>query len=98
MTYVKPLLVFQREVADAVMDRTYMGQLVAVQHRRGASNGHKFASALGLNLAYYAMEKSEAERKEEGERRTLRVIRAVPTIPPRSTALIPPGQVRINEY
>ncbi len=86
--------VLQGTVAEAVMDRMYMGQLVAVQHRRGARNGHAFASALGLGLGSYDMERTETERREEKERRTARVVGAVPTIPPRATALIPPSQVK----
>ncbi len=81
------------------MDRTYMGQLVAVQHRRGASNGHAFAEALGLGLAAYAKERTDAERAEEQERRNEAVrigseSHQVSVIPPRPTALIPPGQVK----
>ena len=32
-----------KSVADSVLDKNYMGQLVAVQHRRGASGGTVFA-------------------------------------------------------
>ena len=38
-------------VTEAVMDKNYMGQLVAVQHQRGAKGGELFADALNLNLA-----------------------------------------------
>ena len=38
-------------VTEAVMDKNYMGQLVAVQHQRGAKGGEIFADALNLNLA-----------------------------------------------
>ena len=34
-------------VKEAVMDKQYMGQLVAVQHQRGAQGGHVFANLLG---------------------------------------------------
>ena len=37
-------------VAESVLDKNYMGQLVAVQHKRGASGGLVFAKALGLSL------------------------------------------------
>ena len=33
-------------VKEAVMDKTYMGQLVAVQHQRGAQGGHIFAGLM----------------------------------------------------
>ena len=36
-------------VNEAVMDKTYMGQLVAVQHQRGASGGQIFAEMLKLS-------------------------------------------------
>ena len=39
------------KVSNAVMDKTYMGQLVAVQHQRGATGGQIFAEMLQLNLA-----------------------------------------------
>ena len=34
-------------VKEAVMDKQYMGQLVAVQHQRGSQGGHVFANLLG---------------------------------------------------
>ena len=37
-------------VAESVLDKNYMGQLVAVQHKRGASGGLVFSKALGLSL------------------------------------------------
>ena len=43
-------------VKEAVMDKTYMGQLVAVQHQRGAQGGHVFADLLGLNLSAHKKE------------------------------------------
>ena len=36
-------------VKEAVMDKTYMGQLVAVQHQRGAQGGHIFAGLMMLD-------------------------------------------------
>jgi len=62
-----------------------MGQLVAVQHKRGASGGLMFAKALGLCL-----DLGEVGRGAGHSART-----ALPTllIPPRSTAMIPPSQV-----
>ena len=38
-------------VKEAVMDKTYMGQLVAVQHQRGAQGGHIFAGKYSLSTA-----------------------------------------------
>ena len=77
-------------VSEAVMDKTYMGQLVAVQHRRGASGGKTFAEGLHLDLA------SHAERGNLGpEEGIMQIGRTTPPIvPPRSTALIPPSQVK----
>jgi len=37
-------------VSDSVLVKDYNGQLVAVQHNRGATGGTVFAEALGLNL------------------------------------------------
>ncbi len=76
------------------MDGTYMGQLVAVQHRRGAKNGYKFAASLGLQLEMYSKEKTDAERQSEDDSRKVATGAELPTIPPRSTALIPPSQVK----
>ncbi len=61
-----------------------MGQLVAVQHKRGASGGLVFAKALGLCL-----DLGEPARGPEAGRNSLPNL----TIPPRSTAMIPPSQV-----
>jgi hypothetical protein len=65
-----------------------MGQLVAVQHKRGASGGLMFAKALGLCL-----DLGEPVRGMGDSTKT-----ALPTllIPPRSTAMIPPSQVTIS--
>ena len=38
------------EVINSVLDKAYMGQLVGVQHNRGAKGGLVFAKRLGLNL------------------------------------------------
>ena len=81
-------------VAEAVMDKTYMGQLVAVQHRRGAGNGHHFASALGLRLGAYAAAKTEAEKAAEEESVSALARKETPSAPPRSTAMIPPAQCK----
>ena len=39
-----------RQVSASVLDKAYMGQLVAVQHNRGAAGGRVFARALDLDL------------------------------------------------
>ena len=39
-----------RQVSASVLDKAYMGQLVAVQHNRGAEGGRVFARALDLDL------------------------------------------------
>ena len=39
-------------VKEAVMDKQYMGQLVAVQHQRGAQGGHVFANLLGKYVLF----------------------------------------------
>ncbi len=70
-----------RAVADAVMDKTYMGQLVAVQHRRGAQNGEIFARALDLKLANYAEERTEQERARERDKILALGVRGSPTVP-----------------
>ena len=38
------------QVSESVLDKAYMGQLVAVQHNRGAEGGRVFARALDLDL------------------------------------------------
>ena len=77
-------------VNKAVMDKTYMGQLVMVQHERGAVGGKVFAEKLGLNLT-----PSNKERDEnDGQFGSLDLKRQPPKIPPKSTAMIPPNQVK----
>jgi integrator complex subunit 1 len=79
-------------VNEAVMDKTYMGQLVAVQHQRGATGGQVFADALGLNLAAH-----KSIRSLEPPRPSSRMTsghRPLIVVPPRSTAMIPPGHVK----
>ena len=75
----------EMEVVNSVLDKAYMGQLVGVQHNRGAKGGLVFAKRLGLNL--------EVGSGAEKPRPTAA---ALPTlsIPPRSTAMIPPSQIR----
>ena len=77
-------------VINAVHDRSYMGQLVAVQHQRGASGGRTFADLLNLNLAA-----NKNDTKLEPPRPSKMITeRPEIVIPPRSTAIIPPGQVK----
>lgn len=78
-------------VKDAVMDKTYMGQLVAVQHQRGAMGGQTFADLLGLNLAAHkkGVHGLEPPRPSQISQKRPDII-----IPPRSTAMIPPGHVK----
>ena len=77
-------------VKNAVMDKTYMGQLVNVQHQRGAVGGQIFAEMLGLNLT--------ANKKpavlEPPRPSLMNTKRPEILIPPRSTAMIPPGHVK----
>ena len=72
-------------VNESVLDKAYMGQLVAVQHKRGAQGGLVFARALNLDLNLGDMNTDIAE-----------VNNVLPnlSIPPRPTALIPPGHVK----
>jgi hypothetical protein len=63
-----------------------MGQLVAVQHKRGASGGLVFAKALGLCL-----DLGEPAWGADTARSSLPAL----IIPPRSTAIIPPSQVDV---
>jgi integrator complex subunit 1 len=72
-------------VASSVLDKVYMGQLVGVQHNRGAQGGLVFAKRLGLSLEVGG-----------GGQRPRPVANLLPAlvIPPRSTAMIPPSQVR----
>ena len=86
--------------------QAYMGQLVAVQHKRGAQGGLVFARALNLDLN---LGDTGEDRPEVGSFKhdykyfslhrkyfSLQVTNVLPelNLPPRSTALIPPGQVR----
>jgi len=72
-------------VANSVLDKTYMGQLVAVQHNRGATGGKVFADTLGLSL-----DLGGPISKNNSEKHKLPPL----VIPPRSTAMIPPNQVK----
>lgn len=80
-------------VNKAVMDKTYMGQLVGVQHQRGATGGQIFAEMLGLNLSANK-EKQENVRLEPPRPSMMATKRPDIIIPPRSTAMIPPGAVK----
>ena len=74
-------------VKEAVMDEKYMGKLVSVQHQRGARGGERFASALKITIAPPSSHSmSEVDR--------FRPELQPPVIPPRSTAMIPPGHVK----
>ena len=83
-------------VNEAVMDKTYMGQLVAVQHQRGASGGQIFAEMLGLSAT--ASKKTAASQHpphlEPPRPSVMATQRPEIIIPPRSTAMIPPGHVK----
>ncbi len=83
-------------VTEAVMDKNYMGQLVAVQHRRGARGGERFAEALSLNLASHEKVSQAAAGLSSGVDEDIVAIGRLtqPVVPPRSTALIPPAQVK----
>ena len=72
-------------VASSVLDKVYMGQLVGVQHNRGAQGGLVFAKRLGLSL--------EVGGGGGAPRDTVASLPAL-VIPPRSTAMIPPSQIR----
>ena len=77
-------------VKDAVMDKTYMGQLVNVQHQRGATGGQVFAKMLGLDLtANKGPTQLEPPRPSHVTTKRPEIL-----IPPRSTAMIPPGHVK----
>ena len=80
-------------VNKAVMDKTYMGQLVMVQHDRGAIGGQIFAAKLGLNLN---SSRTDSEKQSDCSDAVVKtdLTRHLPVIPPRSTAMIPPGQVK----
>jgi len=62
-----------------------MGQLVAVQHNRGATGGLVFAKSLGLNL--------DLGGRNNEPPIPSNILPAL-VIPPRSTAMIPPNQVK----
>lgn len=82
-------------VNEAVMDKTYMGQLVAVQHERGASGGSIFADRLGLNVTTGPPGDDDDDDDEfSGSEDKFMASRSPLDIPPRPTAVIPPGQVR----
>ena len=74
-------------VSESVLDKAYMGQLVAVQHNRGAQGGWVFARALDLDLSLAINQVSLPE-----------VTNILPelVIPPRPTALIPPAHVKTS--
>lgn len=76
-------------VNKAVMDKTYMGQLVGVQHQRGAVGGQIFAEMLGLELSAPQQPHLEPPRPSQMATKRPDII-----IPPRSTAMIPPGAVK----
>ena len=78
-------------VNKAVMDKKYMGQLVGVQHQRGATGGQIFAEMLGLNLSANKMPDVVLEPPRPNVMITKR---PDIVIPPRSTAMIPPGAVK----
>ena len=82
-------------VTEAVMDKNYMGQLVAVQHQRGAKGGEVFADALNLNLVNHRKVTSAAAANSSGVDEEIAAIGRFtqPIVPPRSTAMIPPSQV-----
>ena len=61
-----------------------ISQLVAVQHKRGATGGLVFAKALGLSLDLGGRPQPDNSAKNQ--------LPAL-AIPPRSTAMIPPSQV-----
>ena len=72
-------------VNESVLDKAYMGQLVAVQHNRGATGGLVFAESLGLSLDLGGRNKEPPVPTN--------ILPAL-VIPPRSTAMIPPTQVK----
>eukprot|EP00095_Tigriopus_kingsejongensis_P002565 maker-scaffold2547_size14626-snap-gene-0.4 protein:Tk02565 transcript:maker-scaffold2547_size14626-snap-gene-0.4-mRNA-1 annotation:"integrator complex subunit 1-like" len=76
-------------VNDAVLDKNYMGQLVSVQHKRGATGGHTFAEALQLQLNCSPRTDLSASEKISAMGKLSK-----PVVPPRSTAMIPPGHVK----
>ena len=81
-------------VSKAVMDKTYMGQLVMVQHDRGATGGKIFADKLKLNITPPVKTSSKKPCDEIKTSSGVDISRHEPIIPPRSTAMIPPGHVK----
>ena len=82
-------------VNEAVMDKTYMGQLVAVQHQRGATGGQIFAEMLGLSTTGAKKGAPHPPPHLEPPRPSIMATqRPEIIIPPRSTAMIPPGHVK----
>ena len=82
-------------VNEAVMDKTYMGQLVSVQHQRGATGGQIFAEMLGLSATASKKSASQQPPHLEPPRPSIMATqRPEIIIPPRSTAMIPPGHVK----
>ena len=77
------------------MDKTYMGQLVSVQHQRGATGGQIFAEMLGLSATASKKSASQQPPHLEPPRPSIMATqRPEIIIPPRSTAMIPPGHVK----
>ena len=81
-------------VTDAVMDKTYMGQLVSVQHERGARGGLVFAKSLNLVLTDKSKVRERMDTSEKSKTAPKSIAGTSPLIPPRSTAMIPPGHVK----
>ena len=81
-------------VNEAVMDKTYMGQLVAVQHQRGATGGQIFAEMLGLSAPGNKQTNNQLPHLEPPRPSIMTTQRPEIIIPPRSTAMIPPGHVK----
>ena len=81
-------------VINAVHDRSYMGQLISVQHQRGALYGEAFADMLNLNLNSGGGGSKQAVKLEGPRPSKMMTQRPEIIIPPRSTAIIPPGQVK----
>ena len=81
-------------VNKAVMDKTYMGQLVMVQHERGATGGKVFAEKLGLNLTPSIKLSDQRSENDSSSSILSEIKRQPPKIPPKSTAMIPPSQVK----
>ena len=72
-----------------------MGQLVAVQHQRGATGGQIFAEMLGLSTTGAKKGAPHPPPHLEPPRPSIMATqRPEIIIPPRSTAMIPPGHVK----